>query len=178
MGRPVAWIGVLLFAVAWFVPTMKGQELLGMASELGSSLDGGMQGLEIKKTETSGPFGKGGLPSGPSWLPGWQACSFAWTLLTEGGGDAPDAWKARVLGATCLTNLLMGLTIVLLLGQKSGNPVLALVLLGAVALNASWIYLGGGEGGKSMAEGLSAGYYLWTASFLVVGVGLLGGRKS
>jgi hypothetical protein len=48
-------------------------------------------------------------------------------------------------------------------------------LLACAAMNGAWIYLTGEDG--FVREGLAAGYYLWLASFAVVGVGALATSK-
>lgn len=148
MGRNLAWIGVVLFAISWFVPVVKGQDMANSFGELSEAFG------------QKNPFG------GP---PGWQANRMAWNLLTD--GDAPkggDSWKARVCGSTCLTNVVMLVAVFLLLSRRSGAARMGVALFACTALNLSWIYLGDGDS-RSM---LSTGYYLWVASFALVGFGL------
>ena len=174
MGRGFAWIGVIVFAISWFVPVWKGQDLMNAGRDVVEGLGNDADSpLKVK-----GP-GRTGVASGPTWLPGWQACRVAWELLTgdekamqEGKDGKDEAWKAKVLGATCLTNALMLVSVLMLLGHRIRNPVLALLMLAAAGLNASWLYLGNSE----FRSLLSTGYYLWAGSFLVVGLGLMGGR--
>jgi len=153
MGRNLAWLGVVLFAVSWFVPVVAGQDTARALEDLGEALSG----------ERSSPGGP----------PGWQACRFAWDLLTDTSGEGPDGLDVKVCGATCLTNVAMVAAVLALLASRGRRPLLGLLLLACVALNLSWIYLGEGE----MRSSLAAGYYLWTASFGLVGLGLLGGRE-
>lgn len=152
MGRNLAWLGVILFAVSWFVPVVKGQDAADAFRELGASASG-----------------ERGSHAGP---PGWQAFRFAWDLLTEGSEKGQDSWKARVCGATCLTNVAMVLALFGLLSLRSRAALLGMLLLGCAALNLSWIYLSEGE----FREMLAVGYYLWTGSFVLVGLGLLAPR--
>ena len=171
--RGLAWIGVLVFAISWFVPVVKGQDLLNAGRDAFTGLGEGLNdgGFKVKSTGSK----PDGVAGGPSWLPGWQACRFAWDLLTEKNDmkdDGKDAWKATFLGATCLTNVLMLLAILVLLGPRGGNTLLGLLLLVAAVMNAGWLYLTDGE----FRSALSTGYYLWAGSFALVGFAFLRGR--
>jgi hypothetical protein len=149
MGRNLAWIGVVIFAISWFVPVVKGQDMASGLAELGSAASEG-------KSSFGGP-------------PGWQACRMAWTFLTD--GDSPkggDAWRTRVCGATCLTNVAMLLGIFILLSRRTGAAGMGVVLLACAALNLSWLVLGDGD----FRSILTVGYYLWVGSFVLVGLGL------
>jgi hypothetical protein len=166
--RAIAWIGILVFLAAWFCPAHETQDFFKTAAA---------------KVEAEAPAGgkletKGGdlpLPEGPSWLPGWEAVRVAWkNLTTEAPEGTSDGWKARVVGSTCLTNALMILAILLLLGQRSGNPLMGLLILAAAGLNASWIYLSD-DPNETMKQ-LKIGYWLWAGSFALVGLGLMAGR--
>ncbi len=139
--RTLAWIGLVLFAVSWFVPVIEGQELFG---------------------DKEGP-------------PGWHACRVAWEALVGGDGEGPqvnaDGVKRYVLGATCLTNALMVFALLGLLVSRGRLPRLGALMVASPAINLSWVYFG--EGGDT---GLAAGYWMWVGSFVLVGLGLFGGR--
>lgn len=166
MGRGLAWIGVVVFSISWFVPVVKGQDLLNAGRDLGEDLARD-EGLTIPRGR------RDGATSGPGWLPGWQAARFAWDLLTgDEGLKGTKGWKDTVLGATCLTNVLMVLAIFVLLGPRGTSTPLGLLLVLSAVLNGGWVYLVG----RDRPFELSTGYYLWAASFLVVGVAFLRGR--
>lgn len=171
--RAIAWIGILVFIAAWFCPVVKGQDFLKARSEEQESVKGAANAAANALGARTYK-----LPEGPNWLPGWEACRFAWDVLTEGdiavAGETGDSWKARVKGSTCLTNVLMILGLLLLLGQRSGNPLMGLLMLAAAGLNASWIYLG--EDPSKVMEDLKIGYWLWAGSFVLVGLGLMAGK--
>lgn len=153
---PVVTIGLVLYAVAWFVPVARFQEIAGsVGSWFGSTSTGG------------------GLPPGvrgPDWLPGLQACDVAWQLLT-GQGSGDGAWKHRLAGATCLTNGAMLAAFVAILAKWPRAP-FGMVLLVCAALNACWLYLDG----MPPADTFGVGYWLWLASFVLVGIGLATSR--
>jgi hypothetical protein len=144
MRRTLALIGVVLFAVSWFVPVYKGQDTLG---SIGDAI---------------GKLGEKDVGSGP---PGWQACRMAWEILTDG---SQDDWKAKVCGATCLTNLMM-LAAVTFVARAKSSAVMGMALLACAGLDLSWVYLTDAD----FRGMLSTGYWLWTGSFAVVGFGLL-----
>lgn len=148
-------LGVVLWVVAWFVPVYRGQELFGglgtLTREFGSS-----------------PEAVSAVLQGPDWLPGWPACAFAWQLLVDDqpqGGDRQ--WKQRVAGASCLTNVVMLAGLVFALARRR-NVVLGSLLIACVGVNSSWIWLSD----QNPFEWLRAGYFLWLASFVLVGLGL------
>lgn len=141
-GSKLLTAGIVLYLVAWLVPVYEGQQLLGVS---GTS-----------------------AASGPDWLPGWGAFRFAWDHLW---GDAPTqqtAWQARVLGSTCLTNLVMlGALVAFALRKHRAVP--GLLLLLCAGLDASWLYLCE----QDQIESLRPGYYLWLLSFALTGLGAL-----
>lgn len=115
-------------------------------------------------------------------LLGWVAFATSWFLpvhefsRTISEGVVPG-WEVAVdvlsgeggaLGVLSgLTNFLMLLTIpVAVFASRKGKRVLALACFVACLLNATWWIR------HSHDAGFMAGYYLWTVSFLVVGVGL------
>lgn len=153
---PFALLGLLLFAISWFVPV---HEMLSGARELGRSL------------ETLGaPHSEGPLRSGPQ---GWLAARFAWDLLTN-DGPSHEA-KVTALGLTSLTNVVMVIAaLAVLVRARSGARAIGVALLGCAVLDAGWLYLTDGD----FRSGLQAGYWLWLASFGVVGFGLAGGTRS
>src|ERR1041384_7501602 len=128
---PLPWVGVVLFLVSWLVPGFQGQQLFG-------SMGGMAKALGVGHEPTVAPL------SGPDWLPGWAACHFAWSALTDQHSQSHDDWKRIVVGATCLTNITMVLTLVAM-ACGSRPRVLGLLLLGCAALDASWLYLGGAD---------------------------------
>jgi hypothetical protein len=148
-------VGIVLWVVAWFVPVVRGQEIFGgignFAQSIGASPESSMNGLH-----------------GPDWLPGWSACQFAWSMLT--GESAPDAgdWRQRLAGSSCLTNVVMLLAILAAI-TGSRSRLAGLLVLGCAGVNASWLYLAESDPFRPWA----IGYWLWLASFVLVGLGLL-----
>lgn len=149
-GSKLLIAGIVVWLVAWLVPVFEGQQLLGSAVDWARDL------------------GASASSPGPEWLPGWGACRFAWDLLV---GDPPsddEAWKARVLGATCLSNLVMLVAFAVFATGRS-RLWIGLALLACAGLDASWLYLTE----RQVFESLRPGYYLWLASFVLVGLGAL-----
>lgn len=152
-------LGVVLYLVSWFVPVYKGQDLangLGALTKLGAKPDAMGSALE-----------------GPDWLPGWPACKIAWHLLVD---EAPpsdpksknqEAWKQKLLGASCLTNGFMALAILFVLARRRSVG-LGLLLLVDAGVNASWLWIPP----QQPFEWLRVGYFLWLVSFPLVGIGL------
>lgn len=159
-GGQLLLVGALLFVVAWFVPVYKGQDVFG-------SLPGWLRGLGAPAQTSLGSV------EGPDWLPGWNAFQFAWQLLTSAPDVArDDRWKVLLLGSTCLTNAAMLLSLLLIAARAcKGTAALGcgVLLLGCAAVDASWLYLCERE----LIESYRAGYYLWLASFLLVGLGAM-----
>lgn len=159
-GGQLLLVGAILFVVAWFVPTYKDQGVLG-------ALPSWMQWF--------GNSGEGTLSSleGPDWLPGWNAFRIAWQMLTgEPDAAREEHWKVLLLGSTCLTNVAMLLSLLLIVARGcKGTAALGcgVLLLGCAAVDASWLYLCDRE----LIESYRAGYYLWLGSFLLVGLGAL-----
>jgi hypothetical protein len=116
-GRSLVLVGILVWAVSWFVSPYEG-------------LASGSEGA--------------GLYEGP---PGWQAFRASWDMLTEGkNAGKGDAWRERVCGASGLTNAVMVLALLVFLarGNRPARWLGWLLLLGA-ALDASWLYLTDGK---------------------------------
>ena len=157
LGGRLLLVGAVLFAVSWLVPVYQGQELFGALPGWGARLG-------------APPEGMLGAISGPDWLPGWSACKFAWQLLTANDSPVPqdDRWKQYLLGATCLTNGLMVLGLVVAAARR-WPLVIGLVMLAATGANASWIWFAD----RNPFELYRAGYFLWLASFVLVAVGAL-----
>ena len=157
LGGRLLLVGAVLFAVSWLVPVYQGQELFGALPGWGARLG-------------APPEGMLGAISGPDWLPGWSACKFAWQLLTATDSPVPqdDRWKQYLLGATCLTNGLMVLGLLLAAARRLPLAI-GLVMLAAAVANGSWIYLAD----QNPFELYRAGYFLWLASFVLVAVGAL-----
>lgn len=152
-------VGFVLYAVAWFVPVYKGQDLVAALQGFGHGLGQGLGNVPAAAQP----------PGGPDWLPGWQACEFAWRILVDEHTWSDDAsWKVQAAGLSCLTNLVM-LSIGWLALTRRTHPVLGLVALAAGALAASWLLLID----KDPFTVLRVGYFLWVGSFAVVGAGLL-----
>lgn len=159
-------VGFVLYAVAWFVPVFKGQDLVAALQGFGHGLGQGLGNVPA----TAQP------PGGPDWLPGWQACEFSWRILIDEQtwSDQPSwqgeagSWKAQAAGLSCLTNLVM-LACGWLVFTRKRHPVLGLVMLAAAALDASWMYVID----KDPFTVLRVGYFLWVGSFAIVGTGLL-----
>jgi hypothetical protein len=148
-------VGIVLWIVAWFVPVVRGQEiwggLAGFAQAFASTPTSALQNLD-----------------GPDWLPGWTACRFAWNLLVGEETGEPGGFRHRLAGASCLANAVMLLAIVGVLARSSSRLV-GLLVLACSGLTTSWIYLSDQEAFRPWA----VGYYLWVASFVLVGIGLL-----
>lgn len=148
-GSKLLVAGVVVWLVAWLVPVFEGQQLLGTAAQWSRQL--GATGSH-----------------GPDWLPGWGACRFAWDLLVGDPPNEDEAWKARVLGATCLSNLVM-LAAFAVFATGRRRLWIGLLLLACAGLDASWLYLTE----RQFFESLQPGYYLWLLSFALVGLGAL-----
>ena len=155
IGHNLLIAGVVVWLVSWFVPVVREQQWFGAAV------------TEPRPATVTAPAAEAALDA-PDWLPGWGACRYAWDLLV---GDAPsdrEAWRSRVLGATCLDNLVMlAAFVVFATGRK--RVLVGLLLLVAGGHAAGWLYLTE----RPQFEGLRAGYYLWLASFVLVGFGAL-----
>ncbi len=148
-------VGIVLWIVAWFVPVVRGQELFGgftdWAQSIGASSQTSLDGMQ-----------------GPEWLPGWTACRFAWNMLTGDSAPGADDWRQRVAGASCLTNIVMLLAIAAAItGARS--RLTGLLVLGCSGIASSWLWLSDNDPFRPWA----IGYYLWVASFVLVGLGLL-----
>ena len=154
-GSHLLVVGAVLFVVAWFVPVVAGEGMFN-----GLATDPYWQQQFPNQTDVSAP----------DWLPGLTACKVAWSMLTHESLGSTD-WRSRVMGATCLTNAVMLVSLLLLAVGSPRRPV-DLLLLGCAALDASWLYL---TDSRSI-ESYRAGYYLWLASFALVGAGALPGR--
>lgn len=161
LGGQLLLVGAVLFAVSWFVPVYRGQDVFGalpgFAASLGISPEGALQAL-----------------SGPDWLPGWSACKFAWHLLTtdESLGRDSERWKQYLLGASCLTNAVMALALLAAMVRacRGGFAVaLGLALLACAGADAAWIYLID----QDPLDVYRPGYFVWLGSFVVVGLGAL-----
>lgn len=154
-GGQLVLVGAVLFAVAWFVPVTPGQAMFGSwPGELGAS---------------------GGRPPavrGPDWLPGLQACEVAWQMLT-GDASGDETWTQRLAGSTCLTNVAM-LAGLVALAVRRHTARFGVLLLACAGLNACWLYLDR----LPPADSWGVGYWLWLASFGLVGVGLLASRRA
>jgi len=160
-GNQLLLVGALLFAVAWFVPVYKGQDLFGSLPAWGKELG-------------ATPEGMFGSLEGPDWLPGWGACKFGWHLLTtdQAMASQDERWKQYLLGSSCLTNAAMLLSLLLVTARACrGTAALGcgVLLLGCAAIDASWLYLCERE----LIESYRAGYYLWLVSFVLCGLGAL-----
>lgn len=139
----------MLYAVAWFVPVYKGQDLVAALQGFGHGLGKGLGNVPAAAQP----------PGGPDWLPGWQACEFAWRILVDEHTWSDDAsWKVQAAGLSCLTNLVM-LSIGWLALTRRTHPVLGLIALAAGALAASWLLLIH----KDPFTVLRVGYFLWVA---------------
>lgn len=156
-GGQLMLVGFVLFFVSWFVPVHPRQDLFaGLVRGLGTLGTLGTSGSTFGDVDT------------PDWLPGWGACKVAWNLLIDDAkAGSDDAWKQRLLGSSCLTNGVMVLGMVLLAARR--RALVGLLLLVCTAVNASWIYLLD----QNPFEVYRAGYFLWLASFALVGFGAL-----
>lgn len=108
------------------------------------------------------------LPEGPHWLPGWLAVRVAWNALTGDNINAVDLWRARVLGASVFTNIVM-IFAAFVPSARRPSLMFGIALLACVALNAGWILLF-----KDVERPTyHLGYYCWLGSFALTGIGLL-----
>jgi hypothetical protein len=160
-GGQVCLIGGVLFLVSWFVPVYAGQQLLGGFGA-------------FTKQIGSNPNALAAGASGPDWLPGWGACRVAFELLVDGDTTGDQSWRQRLVGSSCLTNLVMLAGLGLLLMRQQALWV-GVAMLGCVGINASWLYLSE----QDPMQFYRAGYYLWLLSFALVGIGalLVAGRR-
>ncbi len=156
---PLAVAGFVLFVVSWFVPVVPQQANIA-----------DLRDFAREHAATPVPA-DAGLFHGPDWLPGWVACRSAWDMLvddhTPGGSRG---WIRRVVGATCLTNLVMlgAIAAVLARRRRPAPRTLGAVLLGCAALDGCWVYL---DGFRSV-DSFGLGYWMWLGSFVLVGLGL------
>jgi hypothetical protein len=158
-GSHLLTIGCVLFVVAWFMNVLHTSQGVQLLDNLGA-----VRGIATWPSGTSG--------SDVPWLPGWTACRFAWTILFSEVEPGADAWKIRMLGATCLTNGLMVLTVLgALVRARSG--LLGFLLIGCAWVNASWIWL---QDSNPM-DWAGPGYWAWLASFVFAGLGSMLARK-
>jgi hypothetical protein len=159
VGSHLLLLGSVLFLVSWFVPVVRGQELFGGLADFAKQLGA-----------TPDTLAKSG--GAPDWLHGWPACTFAWNLMLGEVAPGMVEWKQRLAGSTCLTNGLMVLAILgALVRARSG--LLGFLLIGCAWVNASWIYLND----TNPLEWAAAGYWLWLASFVLVGAGSMLARR-
>ena len=100
-------------------------------------------------------------------LPGWIAFRVAVAPVWPVEGVHNDSVFEAVLStASGLTNLLVPLSLVALVGPQAANRgrKLCLALLFAAAVNSSWFVLSDNRGE------LRIGYYVWFAAFLILAV--------
>ncbi|MFK7743120.1 MAG: hypothetical protein AB8H80_22590 [Planctomycetota bacterium] len=179
LGARLALLGYAFWVIAWFVPAYASPlESLGNVPKAASSWRspfGAMPESVIKAASAE-----------PKWLPGWRACLIGWRMLTDSPSGSSFPWakvgskirdmpsredagrNRRIAGSSCLTNLGM-LAALLMLLTKSRVRLAGLALLLCTGLNASWIYLPGGN----PFEFLRVGYFLWLLSFPLAGIGLM-----
>lgn len=159
MGRGAAWLGVLLFLVSWFVPV---HEALAVSDHLPDGFERVAEGATGRVP---------GVYRGPH---GWRACRAAWDLLTADDSAGRKGFEVTLLGLTPLLNLAMGAAALLALGGASARRVRRVggVLLVAFVWSLGWLYWTDGE----FRSGLRAGYWMWAASFALVGTAFLGAR--
>jgi len=92
-------------------------------------------------------------------IPGWGACLFGWTVLT----DAPDA-VGVLLGVTCLTNVAM-LVAAAAARVRGPSRFVARMLWICAAYDLAWMFV------APVAQ-FGPGYFAWIASFVAVGLAL------
>jgi hypothetical protein len=107
---------------------------------------------------------KGGPDSGPVY--GAQAFLFAAYLVPTALERAE--LDTAVVGATCATNFVM-LAALILHRLVPWGRALGFAVIACALLNTTWLFLG--EPG--MAAALRAGYYMWLASFVLTGAGIV-----
>jgi hypothetical protein len=137
-------VGLTLWVLSWFVPVVAAQDVLNL---IGSQL---------------------AADAGPEWLPGWVACRFAFGLLERLCDGRQEATvEALLCGFSCLGNVLMLLAAAKLAHGKPRRGLGVVVLLCA-GLAASWFVFA-----DEQQNVFRSGYYIWTLSFLLVGLGLM-----
>jgi hypothetical protein len=159
-GRGIAVLGLVLFAVSWFV---EAHDALGIADDL-SELVGavGQVGAETGLERPPPPD----IRRGP---PGWRAARAAWDLLGDDDATRSEGtFRTTWLGLTPLTNVAMLVAAALLFARRSLRAC-AVLLFACAAMNAGWLVLTDAK----LRDGLGAGYFLWLGSFVVTGVGAL-----
>jgi hypothetical protein len=170
--KGLALVGLLLFAISWFLPVHEGLD--------------GLRDVDRELGQLSGGAAKSSLPGGP---PGWTAFRLNWDNLwkSETWSQAKDDVRGLVWNLTSVTNLVMlGAAVAAIAGVRARSArAIGWGLIACLALNASWLYLssdaggGGGLGGLesfSVRDGLRIGYWLWLASFAVVGASLIAAK--
>ncbi|MCC7139167.1 MAG: hypothetical protein IT460_12165 [Planctomycetes bacterium] len=157
MGRGAVWLGLLLFAVAWFVPV---HEALGLSDQLPPGIDR-LEGATSARVP--------GIYRGPH---GWRACRAAWDVLTS--REDRKGFESTLLGLTPLLNgvMLLGAAVAFGGGSARRARTVGGLLLVAFVWALGWLYWTDGE----FRRGLQAGYWMWAASFALVGTAFLGAR--
>lgn len=119
-----------------------------------ASLAGSASGdTMIKSSPDAGPFY------------GFHAFWWAAQLVPDALGSGE--LHMLVLGATCATNFVM-LAALMLHRFVPWGRALAFAALACAPLNTTWLWLCEAD----MVAGYRAGYYLWLASFVLVGIGI------
>lgn len=157
-GAKVTLLGLVVYLVSWFFPVCRGEAFWGPTEFFLGILP-----------HTSLPT----LPEGPEWLPGWQAVRIACWSLTSTEVRAEDVVRARALGCTAMTNIVM-LIGMLTVSARRTNAWAGSILIACAVYNSSWIYL---LSDKERPTYL-LGYYCWLASFALTGAGLMIPRSS
>ncbi len=154
-------VGIVLYVLSWFAPAARWQEF-------GSAAAAGSMGMGTPPKPTADYL------DAPCWLPGWNACRFAWHLLVDSDDTTPgEELRRRLVGSTCLTNVVMVLALLAMAvgGRRRWH---GLLLLGCAGIDASWIYLID----HNPFEAWGPGYFMWLVSFALVGAGLCAERRA
>lgn len=118
------------------------------------------------------PVVDGGTTLGKGGLPGFEALRFALSPIWDRGNDM-TWWQGVISVLSGLTNGWLVLSVVLLSRRHvSHRRLLVAGLLVAAGINAMWVVLFGGFGD------LRIGYYLWTASFVLLATVSLAARPA
>lgn len=100
-----------------------------------------------------------------NWLPGWMAFQLSWEFLIT--AEMTEPWSQRLLYATCLTNAVMVVAL-LLPWVRRARLGFGVTLLVCAGVDAVWLrYL------AADPIPIGPGCVAWVASFVLVGIGLI-----
>jgi hypothetical protein len=96
------------------------------------------------------------------WAPGWMAFRVSWEFLTSDEATLP--WTQRLPYATCLTNAVM-ITALPMFFVRRARVGFGIALLVCAGIDSVWL-----RAVCSDPNPIGAGYWLWLASFVLVGI--------